>query len=90
MDYPTIPERSKLITSPDMKTFLAIDTISVPFSIAIGNRESVLAEEILFDRMALAGQITLMVDRCCKKSRPGPEQLVGHFDFKKAPVVIPV
>lgn len=51
-----------------MKTFLAIDTISVPFSIAIGNQESVLAEEILFDRMALAGQITLMVDRCCKKA----------------------
>lgn len=52
-----------------MEHFLAIDTITVPFSVAIGNAESILAEEINFDRTALAGSITIMVDRCCRRAR---------------------
>ncbi len=60
-----------------MENYLAIDTITVPFSVAIGNKNSVLAEEMLFDRTSLAGQITLMVRRCCEKAGLGLTDLSG-------------
>jgi len=60
-----------------MEYFLAVDTITVPFSVAIGNGESVLAEEINFDRTALAGSITIMVDRCCRRARLSLTDLKG-------------
>lgn len=51
-----------------METFLAIDTTSVPFSVAIGNKEKILGEEVNFERTALAGSITRMIERCCKQA----------------------